>query len=130
MLKRLGVITIAAVFAATIAAAQEKKAPEKPETKPDRAESKAAPEIIGQPINVGGDRPWLCAVKLLGKPSRFLFGQLQILGQVALPFGFLALLFGQFLRGFGVGALGGGDRGALGSRGLSRPHVPGARRPA
>jgi hypothetical protein len=52
MLKRIGVITMAALFAATIAAAQEKKAPEKTETKPDRAEYKAAPEFIGQPINV------------------------------------------------------------------------------
>jgi len=52
MLKRIGVMTMAAIFAATFAAAQEKKAPEKADTKPERAEAKAAPEPVGQPINV------------------------------------------------------------------------------
>jgi hypothetical protein len=52
MLNRIGVMMMAAVFATTIAAAQEKKVPDKPDAKAERVEPKTAPDFAGQPINV------------------------------------------------------------------------------
>jgi hypothetical protein len=51
MLKSIGTVLMAAVFMATVAAAQEKKPTEKAAVK-ETAPSKAAPEPAGQPINV------------------------------------------------------------------------------